>query len=240
MSFHRLIARRIADGVGEQLFPGRITVENAVITKIERGDFAPELACDCFYDEQYIAAPGFIDAHGHSDISLLAMPEAQGKCAQGIAFEISGNCGLSPFPLTDRNRQHLQELYRQYHIELDWSDLTSYQQRLRRQTGNLELLPLVGHNTLRAAVAGYEKKQLSAGEKAAMQTLLEQALQQGALGLSSGLLYTPGCFADRSEIIDLLKIVARYNKIYTVHLRSEGNDLAAALSEPSLRPGHPD
>ena len=121
MSVRRIVARRIADGSGGDLFSGRITADNGMIVKIERGSFSPA-ADDIFADENEVVAPAFIDAHGHSDISLLAMPEAEGKTAQGIGCEISGNCGLSPFPLTEHNRSHLQELYFRYGIKLDWTD----------------------------------------------------------------------------------------------------------------------
>ena len=97
---------------------------------MEKGSFLPEKD-DLFFDGSQLIAPGFIDAHGHSDISLLAMPDAAGKTAQGIAFEISGNCGLSPFPLTENNYEHLCGLYRQYKIPLTWQNYTSYTTCLR-------------------------------------------------------------------------------------------------------------
>ena len=110
-----VVARRIADGIQSELFAGRIRIDNGVISAVEKGDFLPE-AGEIFIDENKVLAPAFIDAHGHSDISLMAMPQAEGKVFQGIAYEISGNCGLSPFPLTARNREHLQKLYKEYGI----------------------------------------------------------------------------------------------------------------------------
>ena len=231
MTVRRLICRRIADGVHDSLFAGRVTVENHLITQVEKGEFAPENTFDQVLEENFILAPAFIDAHGHSDISLFAMPDATGKCAQGIAAEISGNCGLSPFPLTDRNRAHLQELYRQYQTDLTWSDFNSYMESLLNRRAQLELYPLVGHNTLRAAVAGYERKNLTSDELSVMQQMLDRELQSGALGLSLGLLYVPGCFSSFEEITALLQVVARHNKICTVHLKSEGNDLENALTD---------
>ena len=231
MSFHRLIARRIADGIHPELFPGRITLENGMITAVERGDFVCKDSCDRLLNEDKLIAPAFIDAHSHSDISLFAMKEAQGKTAQGIAFEISGNCGLSPFPLSEYNREHLQTLYRNYNIRLDWHDYTSYMQQLKLLNPQLELFPQVGHNTLRASVAGYEKKHLSSAELAQMCQVLDRELTAGAVGLSAGLLYVPGCFANMDEIVALLQVVARHDKVFSIHLRSEGNELENALSE---------
>lgn len=230
MNTRRVVAVNIADGSGNDLFSGRISVADGWITRIEQGIFAPEEG-DLFCSADQILAPGFIDAHGHSDLSVFAMPDALGKTAQGIAFEISGNCGLSPFPLTEHNRVHLQELYKQYGIELDWNTFGEYKARLQALDPALELIPQVGHNTLRAAVAGYEKKELSAAEKRAMADLLERELAAGAAGLSFGLLYTPGIYANMDEIVDLMRIVARHNKVCSVHLRSESSQLCEALQE---------
>ena len=231
MSFQRLIARRIADGITPEIYPGRITLENGRIVAVERGDFASASENSRFFNEDKLLCPAFVDAHGHSDISLFAMKEAQGKTAQGIAFEISGNCGLSPFPLTEHNLEHLQKLYKNYRVGLDWHDFTSYMQQLRQLQSDLELFPQVGHNTLRASIAGYSKKQLSESELAAMCDTLDRELAAGAVGFSAGLLYVPGCFADINELIALLKVVARHNKVFTIHLKSEGNDLENALAE---------
>ena len=228
MKIRRVVARTIADGVTGELYSGRVTAVNGNITQVEKGVFEPQ-AGDIVITDNKILAPAFIDAHGHSDLSLMAMPQASGKTSQGIAYEISGNCGLSPFPLTERNREHLQELYRQYAIELSWHDLPGYKACLQKYSPKLELFPQVGHNTLRAAAASYDKKKLSSDEMRQMLELLDHELTGGAIGLSFGLLYTPGCFADFEEIVSLMKVVAAHGKICTVHLKSEGNDLENAL-----------
>ena len=231
MSKTVLAARRIFDGVAQELYPGLVIVENHRITAVIRQEVKASESADHFFDERFILSPAFIDAHGHSDISLLAMPGAQGKIAQGIAFEISGNCGLSPFPLSKANCQHLTELYQNYRIPLDWFDYTSYLQSVQKRACALELFPLVGHNTLRAWANGYEKRPLTTGVLQTMQDKLRKELQAGARGLSLGLLYVPGCFADTNEIIALLQVVAEQNKICTVHLRSESDRLEEALQE---------
>ena len=182
-----------------------------------------------FKDE--IIAPGFIDAHGHSDISALAAPECFSKVSQGITAEITGNCGLSPFPVTPENQEHLNGLYANYGIELSWQDYTSYCQESAKRAPALRLFPLCGHNTLRAAVAGYEQKELSAGELERMCTLLEQELRAGAPGLSTGLLYVPGCFSGEDELLALMRTLAKQDKVFTTHLRSEGSLLLESLEE---------
>ncbi|MCP3965155.1 MAG: amidohydrolase family protein [Lentisphaerae bacterium] len=176
-------------------------------------------------------APGFIDAHGHSDMSILAAPEATGKVSQGVTSEICGNCGLSPFPVTDLNREHLQELYRRYNVKITWNDLNGYYKEVKKRNPFINIFPLTGHNTLRAAVCGYEEHKLSHEELAKAQKLLDKTFHQGAFGLSSGLLYVPGIFSDATEITALLDVAAMHHKPYTTHLRSEGNGILESLEE---------
>ncbi len=216
----------IADGTGAPLFRGELAAENGVIRDL--AGFVPDRVIDA---AGRILAPGFIDVHGHSDLSLAASPKGFGKRSQGFTAEISGNCGLSPFPLTGKNRDHLQQLYRRYGISLDWENCGEYLAFLASRNPALTLFPLAGHNTLRAAVAGYEGRSLEKCELSLMLDLLNQSFAEGAVGLSSGLLYTPGCFADRAELAALIGEVARAGKIYAIHLRSEGNELLESLSE---------
>ncbi len=176
-----------------------------------------------------LLCPGFIDAHGHSDISVLAYPDGFSKVSQGVTTEIAGNCGLSAFPLTDNNREHLEELYRNYNVQLQWHDFAGYRKNQQIKGCVPDVIPLCGHNTLRAAVAGYEKKTLSPEDMNRMKELLSAALDAGAPGLSAGLLYVPGKFASDGEIIELMKIIASKNKIFTTHLRSEGDQLLESL-----------
>ena len=182
-----------------------------------------------FKDE--IISPGFIDAHGHSDISALSAPDCFTKISQGITSEICGNCGLSAFPVTAANRRHLSELYSNYPVEISWHDLKSYMSEIIRITPSMNLFPLTGHNTLRAAIAGYETKELSGIQLDAMCRLLADQFESGSPGLSSGLLYVPGIFSSPDELLALMKTTAAYNKVYTTHLRSEGSNLLESLEE---------
>ena len=178
-----------------------------------------------------ILAPGFLDVHGHSDLSLMARPEGFGKVSQGISCEIMGNCGLSAFPLSRENREHLEELWAQYGTELDWEDFSGWRAALRNRSARLRAEALVGHNTLRAAVAGYENETLSSVQLETMKQLLARELDAGAPGLSTGLLYVPGKFAPPGEVVELMRVVAAHDKIYATHLRSEGNELFESLDE---------
>ena len=230
MTPRTFFARKIYDGTGAPPFPGAVTTADGVIREVRHlAENAPELRR--LAPDAPVLTPGFIDSHGHSDLSIFAMPDAEGKAAQGITTEIAGNCGLSAFPLTDRNRAHLEELYRVYRTPLDWHDFATYRAALARRRAQLDVIPLVGHNTLRAAVAGYETRKLSRTQLDAMCELLATQLEAGSPGFSAGLLYVPGCFADSAELTALLKVVARYDRVFTIHLRSEGDRLEESLSE---------
>lgn len=178
-----------------------------------------------------VLCPGFIDSHSHSDISILAAPQAHGKIAQGVTTEIIGNCGLSAFPANSNNRAHLEELYRNYGIKIAWSSLREYGAEINRRKPAVNILALCGHNTLRAAAAGYEQRELSASQQTAMLEMLSDSLRQGAAGFSSGLLYVPGKFSDAEELRLQLAILAGFERPYATHLRSEGNLLLESIAE---------
>ena len=220
----------VCDGTGE---PARraVLIDGGVIAAVE-----PEILGSCAADRTFafrdeIIAPGFLDVHGHSEMSLPAAPEAISKRSQGFTGEIIGNCGLSVFPVTDRNRDHLRELYSAYRVPLSWESLPEYQSELARRQVRLRVFSLCGHNTLRAAVAGYERERLNAADLTAMKQLLDRCLRSGASGLSSGLLYVPGCFATPGEIVELMRVLAAHDRVYATHLRSEGDGLLESLRE---------
>lgn len=208
-----------------------VLIENERIAAIEN-DIIGSCAADRVFEfKDEIIAPGFIDAHGHSDISALAAPECFSKISQGITAEVCGNCGLSPFPLTGNNFEHIQNLYSNYGFEINWNDFNSYLEIIRHIKPALRLFPLSGHNTLRAAVNGYDNVPLSEKNLLKMCELLESQLLNSSPGLSAGLLYVPGIFADTNELYQLMKILAKHDRVYTTHLRSEGDKLLESLEE---------
>ena len=145
----------IIDGTGASPFCGWVLVEGERIRAVSPTPLRAEDAE--FVDARGLTlVPGFIDAHAHSDLSLLAAPEAEGKISQGITSEISGNCGLSAFPIrSEEVRAHLQEVYKIYGIPLEWNDFQSYTEVLSTRKPSINAGFLCGHNTLRANVLGY-------------------------------------------------------------------------------------
>jgi N-acyl-D-amino-acid deacylase len=182
-----------------------------------------------------IVAPGFIDTHGHSEFTLLADPRAEGKISQGITTEINGNCGLSAAPLFGEALQQRESDLNEWNIGERWSTFTEYFALLERRHIALNYITLTGHGNLRACVAGYQNKKLSESERNAMRTLLKESVSEGSIGMSTGLIYPPGIYADTEELIDLCKSLKHIDNnrsgMYTSHMRSEGDRLIESIEE---------
>jgi N-acyl-D-amino-acid deacylase len=180
-------------------------------------------------------SPGFIDTHGHSEFTLLADPSAEGKVWQGITTEINGNCGLSAAPLYGEAFVHREEDLKEYDIPERWSSLSEYLGILSSRKPALNFITLAGHGNIRASVLGYKNKKPDQEELEKMQTLLRETVDQGAIGLSTGLIYPPGVYSTTEELVDLLSSLSRLPNpqqyIYTSHMRSEGDRLVESVEE---------
>lgn len=180
-------------------------------------------------------APGFIDGHTHSDISLLASPDALPKISQGVTTEVIGNCGWSTVPGGHQHSAAFQRVGRPIfgypEMPWNWSDQEGYFSELGRQGTAVNVAALVGHGALRASVMGFAERAPTAGEMQEMKARLDRALRQGALGLSTGLAYAPGCYASTAEISEISRVVAKYGGLYATHLRDQGDDLVESIEE---------
>jgi len=176
--------------------------------------------------------PGFIDVHTHSDVALLANPNAESIIRQGVTTEICGNCGDSPYPLDEvRSRETIEALQRQYELEVNWRDLSGYFDRVEKNGVCLNVAVLVGHSSLREAVMGPDDRPPSEKEMGAMRAILREYLGMGALGLSTGLEYKPGMYAETGELIELCNEVAHQGAVYATHMRNEDLRVEEALDE---------
>ncbi len=176
-----------------------------------------------------LVCPGFIDVHSHSDTYLLIEPTAPSKVYQGVTTEVVGNCGASAAPCL--GVAHLASDWQLQTYPGCWKTMAEYRKILEAVKPVLNVVPLVGHNVLRASVMGYEGRAATVDEVKAMERLLEQSLDEGGRGLSSGLIYPPGMYAARDEIHRLAGVVQRKGGIYTSHMRSESSRLIEALHE---------
>jgi len=193
------------------------------------GDLAEASAKKTIDAAGCIVCPGFIDAHSHSDTYLLIEPSAASKIYQGITTEICGNCGASAAPLNGDYKMPSDWLDKDY--PKPWSTVTDYRERFTEAQPAVNAALLVGHNTLHAGICGYEPRAATTDEMKLMIQTLGQALDEGAIGLSSGLIYPPGSAMPRGEIIELAKVVAKHGGLYTTHMRSESNQLLEAIDE---------
>lgn len=181
-----------------------------------------------------VVAPGFVDFHSHSDVSLLADPRAESAIRQGITTQLVGNCGFSAAPIGVEDRASYRRdglMFSHDGYDWDWSSMAEYRQRLKNAAPAINVLTLVGHTTLRAAVLGQADRPASAADLELMCQLLERALEDGAVGLSSGLTYTPGCYAPTAELVRLVDVLGGSGLGYHTHMRNYGAGLPTALNE---------
>ncbi len=179
-----------------------------------------------------IVCPGFIDIHSHTDLSLLVNPRAESKIRQGVTTEVAGQDGSSLAPLTEDRLQSLRAGYgRRYGVDVDWTDFNGLFDTLKQQGIGVNFMSLAGQGTIRGYVVGNENVPAGPRQIDAMKALVDQAMSEGAWGLSSGLEYTPGSFADEDEIAELCKVAAGYNGFYATHMRNEDDYLVEAVRE---------
>jgi N-acyl-D-amino-acid deacylase len=177
-------------------------------------------------------SPGFIDVHDHTDISLIVNPRAESVIHQGITTLVSGQCGGSAFPVADSIfEEESKNLKTIYGVDLNWRDMAGFFGRLEEKGMALNYSTLVGHGTIRGAVMGFNDRPPSPEELERMKSLVEEHLRAGAFGLSSGLAYTPGSFARPEELTELCRVVARYDGMYSTHMRDEEEGILESLDE---------
>jgi len=176
-------------------------------------------------------APGFIDIHCHSEFSAFVYPRAESKVLAGVTTDVSGNCGASAFPLAGEFKDRCQAEWQEHGLAINWSSAAEYFDRAAAAPSSLNRAHVVGHGALRAAVVGYADRPTTPEERRRMRAYLDEALRAGAFGLSSGLIYPPGCYADADELADLAAPVAEAGGFYSSHIRSEGDGLLEAIDE---------
>ncbi|MBT9175375.1 MAG: D-aminoacylase [candidate division WS2 bacterium] len=219
----------VIDGTGNPWFKADIGIKQDKIVKI--GYIESVNAKKIIDASGLMVSPGFIDIHSHSDFVLLVNPRAESKVRQGVTTEVIGNCGFSAAPLMGAAIDMAKEISQQYELEIDWSSFKEFFNRLKKQGVAINIATLVGHGTVRAAAMGFSDRPPTPKEMEMMKVLVDQAMQDGVFGLSSGLFYTPGSYAQTEEIVELSRVVAKYGGIYSSHIRNEGDYLIDAEKE---------
>jgi dihydroorotase/N-acyl-D-amino-acid deacylase len=219
---------RVVDGTGAPWFRADIGIQGDRIAAV--GDLSQRTAARRIDARDQMVAPGFIDMLGQSEMTLLADGAAESKIRQGITSEITGEGG-SAAPVSEATLKDQRAWLDKYGIQVDWTDFRGYFDRLRRARPAINLGSFVGAAQVRQVVLGSEDVQPTREQLRRMEALVEEAMQQGALGLSTSLIYPPGAYARTEELIALARAAARHGGIYASHIRDEANGQMAALEE---------
>ena len=178
-----------------------------------------------------IVAPGFIDIHSHSDESVLVSSALESAVHQGVTLAVAGNCGGSSAPVLGEAAVELEREIARLDLERTWTSFNEYAAAVERNGSSINFCSLVGHGTLRLGVMGADARPPSSGELATMRAVLASALADGAIGLSTGLIYPPSAFGTTDEIVALCEIVREHGGLYASHIRNEGDRLLEAVEE---------
>lgn len=182
--------------------------------------------------EGMVICPGFIDAHSHTDHTVFINPTCESKVTQGVTTEISGNCGGSAYPCQDPSEvSEFADAFAQAGVDGAWKNMGEFLSALDKLPMTINFATHIGQGSVRTAVIGYDDRPPSASELSKMVCMVEEALASGALGLSSGLIYPPSCYATTEELIELCRPLSHAGGIYASHIRDEGEDLLSAVEE---------
>jgi N-acyl-D-amino-acid deacylase len=199
---------RILDGTGNSWVKGDIAIKNGKIIKM--GFFRDITSAKIIDAKGMIVAPGFIDVHTHIEGDEFKNPTANNFILDGVTTVVTGNCGSSKV------------------------DIKKYLSQLDSLQLSINVATLIGHNDVRKAVMGTANRKPTEDELKKMEVLVEQAMKDGAVGLSTGLIYIPGTYSETDEIVRLAKVAARYKGVYASHMRDEGDSVVQAIEEALL------
>jgi N-acyl-D-aspartate/D-glutamate deacylase len=227
----------IIDGTGSPWYAGDIGIRGGRIAAI--GDLSGAPSKQVIDAAGRVVAPGFIDMLGQSELAILADPHVESKLFQGITTEITGE-GDTVAPQNERTLADLKRQFEHYGITPDWRSFTEYFARLRKQGIGINLGTYVGATQVRRYVIGDDDRAATPAELDQMKALVDEAMREGTLGLSSALEYPPAPYASTKELIALASVSGKYGGLYATHMRNEGDGEMAALEETAriARDGH--
>src|ERR1700693_278200 len=219
---------RVVDGTGAPWFSADVGVRGGRIAAVGKLAGAPsKRTIDA---SGLVVAPGFIDLLGQSEYNVLVDSRAASKVTQGITTEVTGE-GNSIAPTDEKAIAENEDIYRRYGVRPDWRTLEQYFASLERRGTAINLGTFIGSGGVRAMVVGRENRPATPEELHRMEALVDQAMREGALGVSSSLQYIPNIYSQTSELVALAKVAARYGGAYFTHQRSESGRLSASLDE---------
>jgi len=228
---------RVIDGTGAEPRPADVLVRGGMVEAVTAPGAVVPPGAEVFRAENRVVCPGFIDVHAHDDLYLLVRPEGKYKVRQGVTTVIGGNCGISAAPLTGGNRSGAEEQLALMGVSSlppearGFPDFKSHAAALERAGLGIHYAGLVGHGMLRLAAMGPADSVPAFSQMRRMCDLLDLSLDQGAVGLSLGLIYAPGAYAGLNELVDLARVVRSHQGVVAAHIRSEGGGVIEAVDE---------
>ncbi len=220
---------RIIDGTGSPWFYGEVAVTGDRIADISHR--INDTAARTIDGGNMVLSPGFIDSHSHSDTCWFVDKRGESKIRQGVSTEVIGQCGASPAPVTKKRKGDALSLTTDEGMEMRWTTFAEYLASLEENGVATNIVPLVGHGALRSSAMGYEDRPPTDKELRDMKALLVEALESGAFGFSTGLIYPPSCYAETAELIELATVMSPYGGIYETHMRNENIGLVKSVEE---------
>ncbi len=213
----------IIDGTGSARFRGEVGIKDDTIVAV--GTELPERAHEVLDGRECVLAPGFIDIHTHSDFPLFIDPRGESKVRQGVTTEVIGNCGGWAAPLEGEARSTARRQLESFGFsdEIPWRDMTGYLEIMTGKDLGMNVAALVGHGAIRASTMNYDDRAPDQGEMQKMRRLLREAMEAGAFGMSTGIYYAPGSYADADELTDLCTVLAEYDGLHASHIRDESD-----------------
>jgi N-acyl-D-amino-acid deacylase len=224
---------RVVDGSGNPWVAADVAVKAGRIAAVGRlGDVAAATVVEAL---GRIVCPGFIDGHSHSDLYVLAAPESRQKIMQGFTTEVIGLDGMSVAPVSDARKpgwqKHLSGLAGNPSIPWNWNSLGDYLDVVDANQASVNICSYAGLGTIRLNVIGMDDRAPTASEMEQMRRLTAEAMEQGARGLSAGLIYPPSQYQSLEEMVELCRVAARYDGIFDVHMRNESDRIAESIEE---------
>ncbi len=225
----------IIDGTGKPGWTGDVGIKNDKFTAIEPSLEAADTS-ETVDGNGLVIAPGFIDIHTHSDDFWLEDALSEIKLQQGVTREVVGNCGVSLAPMDPQSRndvgfQDALISLGKHKNSINGFSFKNYRTLLEKKGFSNNLMGLIGHGTLRMAVMGLSDNIPDQNQMEKMKILMDEAMEQGALGMSTGLIYAPGIFARTSELLELSRVVAKKGGFYASHMRNEAEEILASIDE---------
>ncbi|HTL46518.1 MAG TPA: D-aminoacylase [Verrucomicrobiae bacterium] len=228
----------VFDGVSSKARQADVAVKGERIAAV--GKLAASDARQVIDGRGLFLMPGFIDAHTHSDMNEWVYPGLANKVFQGVTTEIVGNCGMSAAPAEGQQPALMPSIWAREGVKLpgpvEWKEFSDYRAWYEKLGGMTNIASLAGHGNIRASVMGMQARPATPEELEAMKDLLRRAMNDGAIGISYGLIYLPGIYADEKELTELCKVAAEFDGICAFHMRNEGSRLIEAIEE-TLRIG---